>query len=76
MSPTARLNGVSYESEESRRYDKENLLWQFTVATMSDPAVSIYSIVPVKIVALDQIGGVWSFLVVKVEQALSRKFVT
>ena len=76
MSPTARLNGVSYESEESRRYDKENLLWQFTVATMSDPAVPIYSIVPVKIVALDQIGGVWSFLVVKVEQALSRKFVT
>lgn len=32
MSPTARLNGVSYESEESRRYDKENLLWQVTVA--------------------------------------------
>ena len=38
MSPTARLNGVSYESEESRRYDKENLLWQFTVAIKSDHA--------------------------------------
>ena len=68
MSPTAHWNGVSYESEGSRLYDKENLLWQFTVAIWSDPAVPIYSIVPVKIVALDQIVGVWSFLVVKVEQ--------
>ena len=35
---TARLKGASCESKGSRRYDKENLLWQFTVAIRSDPA--------------------------------------
>jgi hypothetical protein len=28
VSPTARWNGASGESKGSRRYDKENLLWQ------------------------------------------------
>jgi len=32
------LKGASGESKGSRRYDKENLLWQFTVAIRSDPA--------------------------------------
>ena len=41
MSPTARWNGASGESKGLRRYDKENLLWQFTVATMSDPVGSV-----------------------------------
>jgi len=31
------LKGASGESKGSRRYDKENLLWQFTVAIRSDP---------------------------------------
>jgi hypothetical protein len=34
-SPTACWNGVSGESKGLRRYDKENLLWQFTVAIRS-----------------------------------------
>ena len=32
-----RLKGASGESKGLRRYDKENLLWQFTVAIRSDP---------------------------------------
>ena len=40
MSPTARLKGAGGESKGSRRYDKENLLWQFTVAIRSDPVGS------------------------------------
>ena len=40
MSPTACWNGVSGESKGSRLYDKENLLWQFTVAIKSDPVGS------------------------------------
>ena len=39
-SGTARLKGASGESKGSRRYDKENLLWQFTVAIRSDPVGS------------------------------------
>ena len=35
VSPTACWNGVSGESKGLRRYDKENLLWQFTVAIRS-----------------------------------------
>ena len=31
---------ASGESKGSRRYDKENLLWQFTVAIRSDPVGS------------------------------------
>ena len=37
---TVRLKGASGESEGLRRYDKENLLWQFTVAIRSDPVGS------------------------------------
>ena len=37
---TARLKGAGGESKGSRRYDKENLLWQFTVAIRSDPVGS------------------------------------
>ena len=40
---TARLKGASGESKGSRRYDKENLLWQFTVAIRSDPVGSVGS---------------------------------
>ena len=40
MSPTACWNGVSGESKGLRRYDKENLLWQSTVAIRSDPVGS------------------------------------
>ena len=43
MSPTACWNGVSGESKGSRLYDKENLLWQFTVAIRSDPVGSVGS---------------------------------
>ena len=46
VSPTACWNGVSGESKGLRRYDKENLLWQFTVAIRPDPVGSIC-------------GGVW-----------------
>jgi hypothetical protein len=35
VSPPACWNGVSGESKGLRRYDKENLLWQFTVAIRS-----------------------------------------
>ena len=35
-----RLKGASGESEGLRRYDKENLLWQSTVAIRSDPVGS------------------------------------
>ena len=31
------FEGASCESKGSRRYDKENLMWQFTVAIRSDP---------------------------------------
>ena len=34
------MKGASGESKGSRRYDKENLLWQFTVAIKSDPVGS------------------------------------
>jgi hypothetical protein len=34
------LKGASGESKGLRRYDKENLLWQFTVAIRSDPVGS------------------------------------
>ena len=34
------MKGASGESKGSRRYDKENLLWQFTVAIRSDPVGS------------------------------------
>ena len=37
---TVRLKGAGGESKGSRRYDKENLLWQSTVAIKSDPVVS------------------------------------
>ena len=37
------FEGVSGESKGSRRYDKENLLWQFTVAIKSDPVGSAKS---------------------------------
>ena len=37
---TVRLKGASGESEGLRRYDKENLLWQSTVAIRSDPVGS------------------------------------
>ena len=40
MSPTARLKGASGESKGLHRYDKENILWQFTVAIRSDPVGS------------------------------------
>ena len=32
------MKGASCESKGLRRYDKENLLWQSTVAIRSDPA--------------------------------------
>jgi hypothetical protein len=35
VSPTACWNGASGESKGLRRYDNENLLWQFTVAIKS-----------------------------------------
>ena len=38
---TVRLKGASGESEGLRRYDKENLLWQSTVAIRSDPVGSL-----------------------------------
>ena len=34
------MKGASGESKGLRRYDKENLLWQFTVAIRSDPVGS------------------------------------
>ena len=37
-----RLKGASGESKGLRRYDKENLLWQFTVAIRSDPVGSCW----------------------------------
>ena len=37
---TVRLKGASGESKRLRRYDKENLLWQSTVAIRSDPVGS------------------------------------
>ncbi len=37
---TVRLKGVSGESKGLRRYDKENLLWQFAVVIRSDPVGS------------------------------------
>ena len=41
---TVRLKGASGESEGLRRYDKENLLWQSTVAIRSDPVGSRYDL--------------------------------
>ena len=43
---TVRLKGASGESEGLRRYDKENLLWQFTVAIRSDPVGSLLAPMP------------------------------
>ena len=40
---TVRLKGASGESKGLRRYDKENLLWQFTVAIRSDRVGSVGS---------------------------------
>ena len=40
--PIARVKGASGESKGLRCYDKENLLWQFTVAIRSDPVGSGY----------------------------------
>ena len=34
------MKGAGGESKGLRRYDKENLLWQFTVAIRSDPVGS------------------------------------